>query len=40
MKYDVRTWTGLIWLRIGSSGRLSNETLHDVVVLVMVVVWR
>ena len=21
-KYDRRTWTGLIWLRIGTSGRL------------------
>lgn len=39
-KQDVRTWTGLIWLRIGSSGRLFNESLHYVVFLVTVVVWR
>jgi hypothetical protein len=34
----VRTWTGLIWFRIGSSDRLFKETLHYVVVLVVAVV--
>ena len=36
-KQNVRTWAGLTWLRVGKIGGLFNETLHCVVVLLMVV---